>query len=809
MAGYSSLAEIVDLTGEWLDRHMDGVGRVRVVLGSEPHLSRRREFTSVARSQLADEVQRYWLEERGISLRLSGRIIQAIEAIDQGRLSARQFCGPPPMHAKIYIGDKTAALGSSNFTRPGLDDQFEANARFERRHDRRRYIELCDIASNIWETSIPFDDELRAMLDALLRVVEWREALARAVAELLEGEWAARYIPAPHTSEGLLWPSQRSGIAQALWVINEVGSVLVADATGSGKTRMGAHLAQAVRNRLWLTGRVRRDVVVLVCPPAVEATWMREALIAGTPLLARSHGQLSRHGTDSSGNEALAMHAAQILAVDEAHNFLNPKTIRTRVLQGNHADHVLLLTATPINRGAPDILQLVNLLGADNFDDGTLRLLKRLRPRQRRARQALTTNEAKVLRREIGKFTVRRTKADLNALVDREPEAYRHPDTQRVARYPEHITHTYPTGESSADESLARQIRAHTSELVGLSLLEPVIEVSDVTRIDNPTLTDDVYLDDRLHSVHSLATYAVLDTLRSSRAALIEHLAGTEAATRHFGLPTGFKNNVTGNVLHRLDELADTGPPAIRLDCSVPDWLLDPYLWREMCRAESRRYRSILDLAWRLSPAREAAKAALIERLTHDHDRILAFDKHPITLAALQRQLSAHDVDAIVATGSSPAARKKVQRRLARDATARAVALCSDALNESLNLQGASAVIHLDLPTTLRNAEQRVGRCARMDSPHDFIEVWWPDDGEAFATRANELIAHRARENAQLLGSNLDIPEFDGTDRVISVHEHIEETRTVGSDPGFLAPHPRRPRTRTRNRQPAQSPPQP
>ena len=35
-------------------------------------------------------------------------------------------------------------------------------------------------------------------------------------------------------------------------------------------------------------------------------------------------------------------------------------------------------------------------------------------------------------------------------------------------------------------------------------------------------------------------------------------------------------------------------------------------------------------------------------------------------------------------------------------------------MNEGVNLQGASAIVHLDLPTTLRVAEQRVDR---MDSP--------------------------------------------------------------------------------------------
>ena len=58
----------------------------------------------------------------------------------------------------------------------------------------------------------------------------------------------------------------------------------------------------------------------------------------------------------------------------------------------------------------------------------------------------------------------------------------------------------------------------------------------------------------------------------------------------------------------------------------------------------------------------------------------------------------------------------------------RGIALCSDAMNEGINLQGGSAVVQFDMPTTLRVAEQRVGRVDRMDSPHDRIEVFWPAD---------------------------------------------------------------------------------
>jgi hypothetical protein len=93
--------------------------------------------------------------------------------------------------------------------------------------------------------------------------------------------------------------------------------------------------------------------------------------------------------------------------------------------------------------------------------------------------------------------------------------------------------------------------------------------------------------------------------------------------------------------------------------------------------------------------------------------------------------------------------------------------------------------VHLDLPTTLRVAEQRVGRVDRMNSPHDTIESWWPEDGPAFATRAYEKLVRRARESEELLGANLRLPEFErGLDdrSVVTTASQVNELEGPGTD---------------------------
>lgn len=766
VAGFSSIAELVDLIAAW-DQQPD-VGQARVLLGTEPFASARSSFAS-AEVTFTDEVRRYWIEEEGVSLRLSAKVLQVIKALDEGRLVVHFVDGPTRLHAKIYVGSDAATTGSSNFTSAGLGSQIEANSRFQRRADARRYQDLVEIAENYWRVGKPWGDQFRALLRDLLRFVPWQEALAKACSDLLDGAWAERYLSSSAVGSRL-WPSQMSGIAQSLWIVENVGSVLVADATGSGKTRMGAHLVRAVRDRLWSTGRVRRDLTVLVCPPSVENTWYREAVSCGVSINTVSHGLLSRQSEDGPRAQELAVRNAQILAVDEGHNFLSAGANRTRQVRESLAEHVLLFTATPINRGPTDLLQLVGLLGADNFEDETLDILEQLERRRGQSIE-LSLQQQERLRGEIQRFTVRRTKPMLNAMVNEDPEAYRHPMTGRICQYPRHDAITYPTGESREDEAVAAQVRQVSAELTGVALLGRLIAVP-------PGLvheySDERWLEIRLASARGLANHHILTALRSSKAALIEHVAGTEEAVRRCSIQSAFKPKFTGNMLEAIARLAGQGPPETFLGCEIPPWLAHDNAWREACEQEILRYKTILDAAETLSTARERAKADLLTQLSRKHPRVIAFDHHLITLSAIEPLLDKGATRVIVATGANKKHRKEVERVFAPDSDAAAIALCSDAMNEGLNLQGASAMVHFDIPTTLRVAEQRVGRVDRMDSRNDAIEVHWPRDGASFATRANELLAARALESSSLLGANLTVPNLaEGQDQIIDIRQHI------------------------------------
>jgi len=752
VTGYAALDRLIDFIAD-----INAASEVRILLGFEPFPSRREQF-EVKGHAFPEEIQHYWLE-RGISLRLSAKLIQCIERLQSGHVVARYGTGSASrLHAKIYVGDGAATVGSSNFTRPGMEHQLEANARFTRDKESKRYSELHTIAENYWELGRDYNTELIALLEQLLKIVPWQEALARACAELLEGDWAKAYLRANYLpGETDMWPSQRQGIAQALYILSRQGSVLVADATGSGKTRMGTHLIRAIQDHIIRSGRLRQGKALMVCPPAVERNWEMESHLAGTAVDIYSHGSLSHRSSGKHDLTVEALRRAQILCVDEGHNFLNIKSNRTRLLLRNMSDHVLLFTATPINRSVLDLLRIADMLGADNLDESTLTAFKKMLG-VKSINRSLTEDEITELRKEIQRFTVRRTKRMLNQLIDREPGQYRD-QFGETCRFPRHKPEIYTLDEPEEDRALARQIRELADQLYAVTHFVKAIEMPGI--LARQGWSEETYLNSRLASAKKLARYVIMSSLRSSRAALAEHIIGTRLATKEFGLTDFHKQTESGDTLHKLEKRRGK-VPVNKLSIDLPDWLTDEHAHAAACDHDYKIYDHIHQLLMKMTAARESGKAAKLIDLAARHDLLLAFDTRPITLAVIQqgiKQLNSA-IDTLIATGDTSSGRADVLETFKPGSDVKGViGLCSDSLAEGVNLQQASALMHLDMPSVVRIAEQRVGRIDRMDSPHAAVEAWWPDDAPEFALSSDDRFVERYETVDSLLGSNMPLPE--------------------------------------------------
>lgn len=794
ITGFASLDRIIRFLPAYHRR--DDI-RVRILLGHEPHVSEQSGFSPDTIS-ISEEVRDYWLE-RGVSVALSYPLIQSIELIEEGGVEFRTSSSRhQPVHAKIYSTESAVTLGSSNFSVSGLQRQKEANVRYDDPNSDR-FNEGHDIAEQLWKEADDYTDEMLDLLDNLLKVVRWEEALARACAELLEGEWVAQYIePVGFADPDELWPSQRAGLAQALWIIENVGSVLIADATGSGKTKMTTWLLLALQNRIFEVGRRRLGPRVMCCPPAVEQHWRQEFTNCELDVEPYSHGQLSHQGASLYETIQTKVDHAHVLVLDEAHNFTNPGSNRTQRVMGSPAEHVVLLTATPINRSVHDMVALLNLLGPDNLDDEARDILE-----QTVSRGGTTENLApetiRKLRQSIGRFTVRRTKRQLNRAIDRQPEEYTNHEGDRC-RFPKHVPRTYPLEEPDTDRRLAREIRKEADRLSGLIWLGDKLELTEAQAHFYDS--EEAFTEAVKKRSAGLARHHVLASLRSSPAALVEHIAGTDEAVELFELDNGFssKKKESGDQLATLEELAGS-PPENRLTIDVEPWLVDPEAHRDKCAEERRIYEVILEKTRQLSAQRITEKAALLRNLLNDHDLVLAFDARPITLACIRKKLlPCEDTEVLVASGTGKSGRKRIQESFAlgSDAT-NTVALCTDSMSEGVNLQRASAIVNLDMPSVIRSAEQRAGRVDRMDSPHESVEIWWPDDADEFALKTDELLVRRHNTVQDLLGSNIKLPdrlqqltqELKQSDRVhpqkmhALVTERLDETDWDGISDAF------------------------
>ncbi|MYE91203.1 hypothetical protein F4X33_19640 [Candidatus Poribacteria bacterium] len=741
VTGFSSLSYMVEFLGG--ADYSDGK-RVRVVLGNEPmytNLSRRDDFRKIP---LKQEIRDFWLEE-GISITQCGSILRLIEHIENDRVKVKFS---DSLHAKMYVGTEHAILGSSNFSVSGLRLQNEANIRFEKSKDE--YKEIRQIAEHFWKMGGDYKQEIIDLLRRLLSLVTWEEALARAIAEVLEGSWLKKYPQVFDILDNFqIWPSQVQAIGQALYILDNHGSLLIADPTGSGKTRLGAGLHLSIINRLWTSGRGVRSNTLIVCPPQVIDNWKREY-----QQLAYNYPVMLSQGRLSMGDQSLNRNNikdAKILYIDEAHNYLNKRSNRSAAIQYNSADHIALFTATPINKKIEDLFRLIEILDIDNLSDEAIDEYVKLTKK----RGHLGPADAELLRNHIRNFTIRRTKKDLNRLIDEAPEKYLNQFDEQC-RYPEHVCGVYPIRETEGDIEIAQKINVLARKLKGLIFLRKMKLRREELR-DNKKQRE--IMENRQKAAAALALYNVQAMMRSSRAALLEHIKGTEEAKKHFGIDRG--KNLSGNMIGSLERHRESLPEH-NLTIELPAWMTDLEFYQNACDREIKLYDKIADLCKRLSDHREKNKARFIAQLVHKHSLILAFDSRLLSLHYIEQILRSENkqIETLTVTGDNEQSKSRARAYFGLEGKKReVVGFCSDVMSEGVNLQRASAVILLDMPSVMRIAEQRIGRIDRMDSPHKSIEIYWPDDHPEFALKTDLKFFRTAQTVENVLGSNIDIPE--------------------------------------------------
>src|SRR5690606_22462605 len=219
LTGFTSLSNLISIFGA---TDYPKLQKLRIVIGfdHDERVSKRLQHYS-----LPTEIKNYWVKQN-VSLTLCGSVLIIIEKINDGTF---EFKAKDRLHAKIYVGDQTAILGSSNFSKSGTISQTEANIRVESsssQKEKEQYLDIKRIAEYYYQVAEDYNNHLIELFSKLFKDATWEEALARAIAEILESKWMKDY---PVLYQALithnLWPSQKMGIARAMKIIQDQGRV--------------------------------------------------------------------------------------------------------------------------------------------------------------------------------------------------------------------------------------------------------------------------------------------------------------------------------------------------------------------------------------------------------------------------------------------------------------------------------------------------------------------------------------------------------------------------------------------------------
>lgn len=489
---------------------------------------------------------------------------------------------------------------------------------------------------------------------------------------------------------------QLEAVQQATAILERRSGVLIADSVGLGKTFVGLGLVE----RALQAGRR----VIVVVPAALRPMWRRELKkLPGLQAVVVSHTQVALgHAADQSFD---------LVVVDEAHAFRNPRTRRYRALRLLcRGARTVLITATPVNNALADLyFQLRLFCGDGAFRDLGIGSL----------RAALT--DGRDVTRVLRAVMIRRTRAEARMFVDQpdgsrregtadQPNPQDQPGGPRL-RFPrEARMHAVGYGMPMPPPDLARALHSLSFPAYRVDPHAPfsadVLRFAFLKRMESSSQAIRVTLDRQIRFYEQFVPAL-------ERGALLR-----PAAFRSMFAPS---DDALQLVLEGV---------ALEAFPHAPPHLL------AASRSELHALRS-----WRRALTGADAKLDQLIRLLAGrprNSRIIVFTEYRDTArylwGALRRRFPTALIDGSGAwIGETPASRRQVIESFAPRANggraihpreAVAILIATDVLAEGMNLQDADAVVSYDLPWNPIRLVQRAGRIDRIGSEHDTVHVY-------------------------------------------------------------------------------------
>ncbi len=570
---------------------------------------------------------------------------------------------------------------------------------------------------------------------------------AASAAELYRQILAAHFAPHDRAAEAKRPPTaptlaahQERASERAADILDRYGGVIIADALGLGKTYIALRLLERVLQE--------GGNALVIMPAALRGQWSRELayLLGGKSpihratrdnptrnanldlcLLEQTRTPVSLLSTESLGRRTFdpAPHAtADLVIVDEAHNFRNPNTQRYRRLSHllRHG-RAVLLTATPINNTVRDLQHLIDLFAPP----GAFRHLGITDYREVFRRGVSDDGD---LQRIVAACVLRRTRRFLRA---------HYGDVEVTRASGEVVSLRFPRRLPAVD------VQYDLEGTYG-GLLEELPDWLDELRFANLDIGTSPGSRQGLdEGSATLLKMVLLKRLESSvqafRRTVMQQSAWCDTALRALR---------AGRVLTRPDYRAsfrasgdDLGAQLALFELMLPPPSTVPEQLDEFAAAVDRDLQTLTDLNSRLAtigPQQDRKVLKLFELLDGplSGHKALIFTEFRDTARYLHRRLLDRPYVARIDStsaylGGQRASRDEVIARFAPlsnglprppDRERVDLLVATDVLSEGLNLQDAAAVVSYDLPWNPVRLMQRVGRIDRLGAIEQCIAIY-------------------------------------------------------------------------------------
>ena len=370
--GYFEIGALLSLKENW-----QKVDTIRLLMGDEVSKRTKKAFEDGLKKIITSLDSSIEGEKKDNDF-LEG-VPAIVEALRSGKIQCRVY-RKDRFHAKCYITHARQAVvgsfglvGSSNFTKPGLQDNVELNVQI-RGNDVRLLQEWYE---KHWEDSEDVTAEILRTFEKHTNPKTPFEIYFKALHELLRGhqltpdEWdKERSCVFPKLSK-----YQQDAYKNLLEISRLYGCAFLCDGVGLGKTYVGLMLIER------MVMHEGKRVVLFAPKAAKEDVWtpvveklLPELNSGFVTFIPYSHTDLQRKG-DFPKELERTLKDADVILIDEAHHFRNPgvagtgdhEPSRYRKFQeylhqeGGREKQIFFLTATPINNGVHDFRHILEL----------------------------------------------------------------------------------------------------------------------------------------------------------------------------------------------------------------------------------------------------------------------------------------------------------------------------------------------------------------------------------------------------------------------------------------------------------------